>query len=259
MTGPPAINSNSALPRRLSSAASPAFGSPTHEFSSYFQLWRIPMSSIVLADGGIQMSQTLAMMKTTVSRTSLSLLSTSLVHSVSTVNGKRPKTKAPTSLLVIPSKPSPDWRKATQKRHAGAARFNLDSAKASASADGSVGGPGTRDTLDSGPQLSGIQSATRKLESTPATSTDEQIDKYDRQKNMHMRKWKRQKTKKPFCWLEIWTRRPRSILFPFLPMKPTPSSKTSLIFQMLLLSMTMHVYASLRSLHIRLRPSLFRH
>ncbi|KAG1854594.1 hypothetical protein F4604DRAFT_1261619 [Suillus subluteus] len=57
------------------------FWLPTHGFSSYFQLWRIPMSRIVLADGGVKMSQTLAMMKTTVSRTSLSLLSTSLVHS----------------------------------------------------------------------------------------------------------------------------------------------------------------------------------
>ncbi|KAG1841551.1 hypothetical protein DFJ58DRAFT_808240 [Suillus subalutaceus] len=126
MTGPPAINSNSALPRRLSSAASSASGSPLT-----------------------------AMMKTTVSRTSLPLLSTSLVHS-GAVNGKRPKTKVPTSLLDIPSKPSPDWRKATQKRRAGAARFILDSAKASTSADGSVGELDTRDTLDSGPQLSGI-------------------------------------------------------------------------------------------------------
>ncbi|KAG1854609.1 hypothetical protein F4604DRAFT_1932671 [Suillus subluteus] len=88
-----------------------------------------------------------------------------LITSFNKFSAQRPKTKAPTSLLVIPSKPSPDWRKATQKRRAGAARFILDSAKASASADGSVGGPGTRDTLDSGPQLS-EEHAYAKVEET---------------------------------------------------------------------------------------------
>ncbi|KAG1853099.1 hypothetical protein F4604DRAFT_1686430 [Suillus subluteus] len=105
---------------QLSAPSSPlqrrklCFWLPTHGFSSYFQLWRIPMSSIVLADGGVKMSQTLAMMKTTVPRTSLSLLLTSLVHS---------------GLPVIPSKPSPDWQEGNTEHRAGAARFIPDSAK----------------------------------------------------------------------------------------------------------------------------------
>ncbi|KAG1776064.1 DExH-box splicing factor binding site-domain-containing protein [Suillus placidus] len=73
------------------------------------------------------------------------------------VNGKKPKTKAPTGPLVIPSKPNPDWREAARRRRAGVARFIPDSAKASTGADGSVGGLGTRDTINSSPQLSGIQ------------------------------------------------------------------------------------------------------
>ncbi|KAG1740291.1 DExH-box splicing factor binding site-domain-containing protein [Suillus lakei] len=70
------------------------------------------------------------------------------------VNGKKPKTQAPTGPLVIPSKANPDWREAARKRRAGVARFIPDSAKAATGADGSVGGLGTRDTINSGPQLS---------------------------------------------------------------------------------------------------------
>lgn len=93
------------------------------------------------------------------------------------VNGKKPKTKAPTGPLVIPSKPNPDWREAARKRRAGAARFIPDSAKASTGADGSVGGLGTRDTINSGPQLSGIQFGNKEVKvDTSTTSTDDETN-----------------------------------------------------------------------------------
>ncbi|KAG0699772.1 DExH-box splicing factor binding site-domain-containing protein [Suillus ampliporus] len=94
------------------------------------------------------------------------------------VNGKKPKPKAPTGPLVIPSKPNPDWREAARKRRAGTTRFIPDSAKASTGADGSVGGLGTRDTINSGPQFSGIQLTNKqfKVETsiTSTTTSDEE-------------------------------------------------------------------------------------
>ncbi|KAG9314803.1 DExH-box splicing factor binding site-domain-containing protein [Chiua virens] len=70
--------------------------------------------------------------------------------------------------LVIPTKPNPDWREAAKRRRAACSRvqpytsrgtpsFVPDSAVAATGADGSVGGLGTRDTINSGPQLSGLQ------------------------------------------------------------------------------------------------------
>ncbi|KAG2336502.1 hypothetical protein BDR05DRAFT_1013899 [Suillus weaverae] len=82
-------------------------------------------------------------------------------------------TKAPTGPLVIPSKPNPDWREAARRRRAGVARLIPDSAKASTGADRSVGGLGTRDTLNSGPQLSGIKFGNKEVKvDTSTTSTD---------------------------------------------------------------------------------------
>ncbi|KAG1777674.1 hypothetical protein EV702DRAFT_1268142 [Suillus placidus] len=82
--------------------------------------------------------------------------------------------KAPTGPLVIPSKPNPDWREAARRRRAGVARFIPDSAKASTGADGSAGGLGTCDTINSGPQLSGIQLGNKevKVDTTTTRSTD---------------------------------------------------------------------------------------
>ncbi|KAG1843827.1 hypothetical protein DFJ58DRAFT_731494 [Suillus subalutaceus] len=65
--------------------------------------------------------------------------------------------------VVIPWKPNPYWREAVRKRRAGAAGFTPDSAKASTGADGSVGGIGKRDTINSGPQLSGIQFSNKEV------------------------------------------------------------------------------------------------
>jgi hypothetical protein len=80
-------------------------------------------------------------------------------------NNKGPVQGAP---LVIPTKPNPDWREAARRRRAACSRiqphisraapsFIPDSALAATGADGSVGGLGTRGTINSGPQLSGLQ------------------------------------------------------------------------------------------------------
>ncbi|KAI6123425.1 DExH-box splicing factor binding site-domain-containing protein [Pisolithus croceorrhizus] len=84
--------------------------------------------------------------------------------SVQRASNKKNKAPEPAS-LVIPSLPNPDWREAARKRRA-AAKPNVtrsrpifvpDSARATTGADGSVGGLGTRDTINSGPQLVGLQ------------------------------------------------------------------------------------------------------
>ncbi|KIK27426.1 hypothetical protein PISMIDRAFT_22090 [Pisolithus microcarpus 441] len=67
--------------------------------------------------------------------------------------------------LVIPALPNPDWREAARKRRTAVQPnvtrsrpiFVPDSARATTGADGSVGGLGTRDTINSGPQLIGLQ------------------------------------------------------------------------------------------------------
>ena len=81
---------------------------------------------------------------------------------------KKGKGTVSDALLVIPTKPNPDWREAARRRRAACARvqphatrgvpsFVPDSALAATGADGSVGGLGTRDTINSGPQISGLQ------------------------------------------------------------------------------------------------------
>ncbi|KAG8214330.1 DExH-box splicing factor binding site-domain-containing protein [Butyriboletus roseoflavus] len=70
--------------------------------------------------------------------------------------------------LIIPTQPNPNWREAARRRRAACSRiqpyvsratpsFVPDSALAATGADGSVGGLGTRDSINSGPQLSGLQ------------------------------------------------------------------------------------------------------
>ncbi|KAI0341328.1 hypothetical protein BDW22DRAFT_1358817 [Trametopsis cervina] len=66
--------------------------------------------------------------------------------------------KKPQGPLVIPALKNKDWRELARKRK------NLyvpPSAAAETGADGSVGGLGTKDTINSGPQLSGIQQRKR--------------------------------------------------------------------------------------------------
>ncbi|KAF9218712.1 hypothetical protein BS17DRAFT_770525 [Gyrodon lividus] len=71
------------------------------------------------------------------------------------------KKKAPEGPLVIPSQPNPDWREAARRRRTAASRstpsFIPDSARAATGTDGSVGGLGTKDAINSGSQLSGLQ------------------------------------------------------------------------------------------------------
>ncbi|KAG1861653.1 hypothetical protein F4604DRAFT_1787511 [Suillus subluteus] len=68
----------------------------------------------------------------------------------------------------IPSKPNLDWWEAARKRRAGAARLIPNSPKTSTGADGSVGGPDTRDTINFAPNSQLSCSATRKSKSTQA-------------------------------------------------------------------------------------------
>lgn len=85
------------------------------------------------------------------------------------------KTK-PQGPLIIPSLQNRDWRELARKRKA-LNRYVPASAKAETGADGSVGGLGTRDTINSGPQLSGIQIKKRVKVETDMTNskTGEQI------------------------------------------------------------------------------------
>lgn len=72
------------------------------------------------------------------------------------------KKKQPEGPLVIPALKNKDWRDLARKRKQ---IYLPPSAAATTGADGSVGGLGTRDTINSGPQLSGLQMSKKpKLE-----------------------------------------------------------------------------------------------
>ena len=68
----------------------------------------------------------------------------------------RPHKKAAQGPLVIPATKNRDWREQARKRR-GQSQYVPESAKAKTGADGSVGGLGTKDTINSGPVLSGLQ------------------------------------------------------------------------------------------------------
>lgn len=85
----------------------------------------------------------------------------------------REKKKEPEGPLIIPALKNKDWRELARKRKQ---LYVPPSAAAQTGADGSVGGLGTRDTINSGPQLSGLQVAKRaKLEesNSVAVKTEE--------------------------------------------------------------------------------------
>ena len=71
---------------------------------------------------------------------------------INSLNGER-KDKKP---LVIPALKNKDWRELARKRRNGG-RYVPPSAAAVTGKDGSVGGLGTKDTINSGPVLSGLQ------------------------------------------------------------------------------------------------------
>jgi len=68
------------------------------------------------------------------------------------LNAKKKVTKP----LVIPALKNKDWREVARKRR-NATQYVPPSAAAATGADGSVGGLGTKDTINSGPVLSGLQ------------------------------------------------------------------------------------------------------
>ena len=70
--------------------------------------------------------------------------------------------------MVIPALQNRDWREVARKRKA-AEMFLPSGGAAKTGADGSVGGLGTRDTINSGPQLSGLV----KSEVTIKVETDD--------------------------------------------------------------------------------------
>lgn len=78
---------------------------------------------------------------------------------INSLNGER-KDKKP---LVIPALKNKDWRELARKRRNGA-QYVPPSAAAVTGKDGSVGGLGTKDTINSGPVLSGLQVKQKVLE-----------------------------------------------------------------------------------------------
>lgn len=76
--------------------------------------------------------------------------------------------KPPKGPLTIPAQADRDWRAIARKRRGHVPAYVPPSAAAQTGADGSVGGLGTRDAINSGPQLSGIQMRKKiKLEEDP--------------------------------------------------------------------------------------------
>ncbi|KAF7976517.1 hypothetical protein HWV62_6333 [Athelia sp. TMB] len=76
--------------------------------------------------------------------------------------------KPPKGPLTIPAQADRDWRALARQRRGHVPAYVPPSAAAQTGADGSVGGLGTRDAINSGPQLSGIQMRKKiKLEEDP--------------------------------------------------------------------------------------------
>ncbi|KAJ7502864.1 DExH-box splicing factor binding site-domain-containing protein [Mycena galericulata] len=81
--------------------------------------------------------------------------------------------KVPQGPLVIPALINRDWRELARKRRS-ASQFVPESAKAATGKDGSVGGLGVKDTINSGPLLSGLQVREKvKKEKTDAEPVEE--------------------------------------------------------------------------------------
>jgi hypothetical protein len=79
-----------------------------------------------------------------------------LSHKSSNFPSSSKKRKSDNGPLVIPALQNKDWRAVARKRRS-AAQFVPASARAQAGQDGSVGGLGTKDTINSGPVLAGLQ------------------------------------------------------------------------------------------------------
>ncbi|KAG1814679.1 uncharacterized protein BJ212DRAFT_346703 [Suillus subaureus] len=197
----PATNSNSAFHRHLSSAVSSTSGSPLkgspRTFSSREDSDDEEESRIMFADGGRkdelesnddEEGHLEDELITSFNGAQRCVFFCSFQHFYnsqkalvlpisSSVNVKKSKTKVLTGPLVILSKRAPGsgfcfegmTREAARKRRAGAAQFIHDSAKASTGADKSVGGLGTRDSINSGLPNSQVSSlVVKKSNSTQA-------------------------------------------------------------------------------------------
>ncbi|KAF9467315.1 hypothetical protein BDZ94DRAFT_1028145 [Collybia nuda] len=86
----------------------------------------------------------------------------------SSVNKEKKRKASP---LVIPALQNRDWRDLARKRRS-AAQYVPASAKAETGKDGSVGGLGVKDSINSGPVLSGLQVKTRR----PVKQEDDAMD-----------------------------------------------------------------------------------
>ncbi|KAG1776089.1 hypothetical protein EV702DRAFT_923921, partial [Suillus placidus] len=156
-----------ALPRHLSSAASSASGTPLtgspRTFSSREDSDE-EESGIVFADGGRKDGPDS-------SEDEDGCLEDELITSFNKFGAQRC-----VSFHSFKHFYSSQKAHAARRRRAGVARFIPDSAKASTSADGSAGGLATRDTINSGPQLSGIQFGNKevKVDTSTTRSTDEE-------------------------------------------------------------------------------------
>jgi len=84
------------------------------------------------------------------------------------LNGKKKVDKP----LVIPALKNKDWREIARKRR-NAAQYVPPSATAGTGVDGSVGGLGTKDTINSGPVLSGLQIKQRLVSVTQHEDVEE--------------------------------------------------------------------------------------
>ncbi|KAH9180339.1 DExH-box splicing factor binding site-domain-containing protein [Lactarius sanguifluus] len=104
----------------------------------------------------------------------------------------RPEPQGP---LVIPALKNRDWRELARRRRAGAGgqMYVPPAGQAGIGADGSVGGLGTRDTINSGPQVKGLQLRKRKrldtaddmaveLEPSPSDVTTEEPEESEDQR-----------------------------------------------------------------------------
>ena len=76
-----------------------------------------------------------------------------------TINHRATPRPEPQGPLVIPALKNRDWRELARRRRAGAngKMYVPPAGQAGTGADGSVGGLGTRDTINSGPQVEGLQ------------------------------------------------------------------------------------------------------
>ncbi|KDQ07861.1 hypothetical protein BOTBODRAFT_180321 [Botryobasidium botryosum FD-172 SS1] len=79
---------------------------------------------------------------------------------------QRVNKRAPTGPLVIPALKNRDWREIARARKG--VSYVPESAKATTGADGSQGGLGTRDTINSGPTVAGLQKIKREIKEEPS-------------------------------------------------------------------------------------------